>query len=216
MNRFAASLACLFIAAPLGAHPHIFVDTGVDLYFTPDGTLSEVKVTWRYDAFYSLLITQDMGIDFDGDGLLTDQEQALLDGFDMQWSDGFNGDLTIEAGGMPVALSRPRDYSAAYVLGRITTIHTRDVLSSNVGADLLYVRPFDLTYYTAYDVSFPVTVHGIPDCQSQIVEPEQTPALAAIREKIGGLPMDVDPADVGLSDVGALLATTVVLSCAAS
>jgi hypothetical protein len=30
------------------------------------------------------------------------------------------------------------------------------------------------------------------------------------------LPMDVDPADVGLSDVGALLATTVVLSCAAS
>jgi ABC-type uncharacterized transport system substrate-binding protein len=216
MKYTAAILAFLVGATPVTAHPHIFVDTGLDLYFDADGTLSEIKVTWRYDAFYSLLITQDMGLDLDGDGVLTDIEMAELQGFDMNWSVGFNGDLSVFAGDASVPLSAPRDYSTAFVLGRITTFHTRDVSAQDLSFDTLQIKPYDETYYTSYDVAFPVTLHGIEGCETRVQEPQQTAAMAALQQQLSGLPIDVDPSDVGLGDVGALLATTVIVSCAAS
>lgn len=213
LTIFAAALQS---GTPAMAHPHIFVDTGLDLYFTAEGMLSEVRVTWSYDAFYSLLITQDMGIDLDGDGLLTDAEKAALQGFDMKWSPGFNGDLVIYAGNAEVPLSAPRDYSARFVLGRITTFHTRDVTDQNLSFDMLKIQPYDATYYTAYDVTYPVTLHGIEGCETQVQPPQQTADLTALRDQLSGLDPDADPADVGLDGAGALLATSVNVICAAS
>lgn len=216
MKRIALTLAVFVTAPPLTAHPHIFVDTGFDLYFDADGALSQVKVTWSYDAFYSLLITQDMGLDLDGDGLMTEAEKTALQGFDMQWDAGFNGDLEISLGNMPVPLSAPRDYTAVFVLGRITTSHLRDIEALKMTFETLHLRPFDLTYYTSYDVTYPVTLHGIDSCEVHVQEPQQTAALTALQEQLSGLGADTDPADVGLSGIGAVLATSVNVSCSGS
>lgn len=216
MKNCLATLALLAMASPLTAHPHIFVDTGLDLYFNDTGNLESVKVTWSYDAFYSLLITEDLGLDADGDSRLDDAEKAALQGFDMRWTEGFNGDLEIFAAGERLALSGPRDYSARYAMGRITTVHTRDVESTENKPEMIELMPFDATYYTAYDLTLPVTIHGRTDCSTAVREPLQTPELMDLRQALSGLDPSMDPSDLGLGDAGAQLSTKVVVTCAAS
>ena len=68
----------LALASPLGAHPHIYIDTDFDLVFDTDGKLAAVRIDWAYDDFYSLLMIEENGLDADGDGT---PEQARLDAF---------------------------------------------------------------------------------------------------------------------------------------
>ena len=92
-------------AAHGGAHPHIFVDTGIVVELQADGTIGAVQVTWAYDDFYSLLVLQDMGLDDDADGTLTEAETARIQGWDLQWIEGYNGDLVMTGpGGADVTL----------------------------------------------------------------------------------------------------------------
>lgn len=92
MNK-TLTLCLTLLAAPLGAHPHIFVNTGLSFVVDDQNRLTHVQVTWAYDELYSLLLTEDLGVDSDYDGVLTAADTALLTGFDMQWIEGFNGDL---------------------------------------------------------------------------------------------------------------------------
>ena len=65
-------LGCALLAAPVAqAHPHVFVEVGLRFVSQPDGRLSGVEVTWRYDDFFSLLVLEDRGLDPDGDMVLT-------------------------------------------------------------------------------------------------------------------------------------------------
>ena len=86
---------CLPISA--AAHPHVFIDTGLEFIVDDAGQLTHVRVTWVYDEFYSLLVLEDMKLDQDADGVLTDAEEQVLAGFDAQWVEGYNGDLVVQA-----------------------------------------------------------------------------------------------------------------------
>jgi len=61
--------------------------------------LTHVQITWEYDEFFSLLMTEDLGVDADYDGVLTEADLELLAGFDMNWIEGYNGDLVGEQSG---------------------------------------------------------------------------------------------------------------------
>ena len=92
----------LALASPLGAHPHIYIDTDFDLVFDTDGKLAAVRIDWAYDDFYSLLMIEENGLDADGDGT---PEQARLDAFagqDVDWEAGFPGHFTLDAAGTPL------------------------------------------------------------------------------------------------------------------
>tara|TARA_R110002049_G_scaffold44333_5_gene130087 strand:- start:140077 stop:140727 length:651 start_codon:yes stop_codon:yes gene_type:complete len=214
MKRFAAPLLCLLVAAPLGAHPHIFVETGIDAIVDDIGHLTHVRVTWVYDEFYSLLITEDRALDPDYDGVLTPEELAQLNGFDMQWVDGFNGDLVVTDGARDVPLSGPQDIITRFSEGRITTVHTRAVTGSPQLADGVVIKPYDPTYYTAYEVNRPVKITGNDGCRGRVKMPDMTAGLKAVQEQLSTLDMESDPEDVGLPDIGAALANEVILSCA--
>lgn len=215
MKRILPVIMTLAMALPLGAHPHVFIDTGLTLAFGPDGQLQRVKVTWIYDAFYSLLITQDMDLDPDGDGVLSQKEQAQLTGFDMQWVDGFNGDLVITNAGQELALSGPHDVTAIFENDQIITTHWRDVAQGQVGAGY-EITPYDASYYTAYEVTTPVQITGADQCRSRIAMPDINADLNALRQELFALDMQTRPADAGLPDVGAKFATKVVVTCASS
>ncbi len=213
MKRLAALLISLCCAAPLGAHPHIFVDTGLDLKFDGAGRLVEVKVTWAYDEFYSLLIMEDRALDSDFDGVLTPKEQADLTGFDMQWTPGFNGDLVITQGGVDLSLSGPMKPTAVYKDARIITTHVRRVDPDQTAGVRIEVKPYDPTFYTAYDITLPVRIEGSDICGQRIEVPDLDTNLLLLRDQLNMLDVETTPEDADLPDIGGLLASTVVISC---
>lgn len=212
MKRLASLALITCCAAPLGAHPHIFVDTGLNLRFDAEGRLTEVRITWAYDDFYSLLITEDRGLDADYDGEMTAGEIADLTGFDMQWSEGFNGDLVILQGGAPLVLSGPMQATAAYSAGRITTTHVRQVSADQKPGTAIEIKPYDMTYYTAYDITLPVTVEGPAACRQRIEVPDIEAGLLQMRDQLDA--MD-DMVEDGLNppDIGIVLTSTVHVTC---
>ena len=67
MKHLTCALLLGLVAAPLGAHPHVFVDTAMRFEVNDDAEITGVTMTWSYDDFFTLLIFEDMGLDPDGD-----------------------------------------------------------------------------------------------------------------------------------------------------
>ncbi len=209
----AAVIAC---ATPLGAHPHIFVDTGFEVIVDAEGRLTHLRITWAYDEFYSLLVTEDRGLDPDYDGVLTEAEVASLNGFDMRWIEGFNGDTVLLNGGEEIALSGPQEVATTFSEGRIITSHLRAVEGDAPDANGLVIKPYDPTYYTAYEVTQKVTVQGDDACRARVKMPEMNADLRELQQDLSALDANTDPNDVGLPEIGEALANEVVITCDAS
>lgn len=196
----------LLLAAPLAqAHPHVFVETGLKLVSDDAGRLIGIEVSWTYDDFYSLLLLEDMGLDPDGDGELTGAELARLDGFDLQWIEGFMGDLYLTADGAPVELARPEGRGTNVVAGRIISRHFRSFAPQE---GEVIVKAYDPTFYTAYDLQGGVKV---PDgCILSIQPADLDRAYTMVEEalyKNPAMPDDEFP------EVGEAFADTVQVSC---
>ncbi|SDD28132.1 DUF1007 family protein [Ruegeria marina] len=216
MHRIALLLS-LLLPAPLGAHPHVFVDTGVELIFDADQKLTHVRVTWAYDDFYSLIILEDMGLDPDGDGLLTREEEQQLAGFDAQWIEGYTGDLDIRLGDSALDLSGPLEPTATTEAGRIVTTHLRAVKNApRLGGAALSVKPYDETYYTAYEVARPVTLTGRDDCTVQRFEPDIDGQLAQMQQMLLRIDADADLEELDIPLMGAEFATEIRVTCPVS
>lgn len=203
------------LAAPLGAHPHVFINTGLTFLIDAQNRLTHVEVTWEYDELYSLLVTEDMGLDSNYDGVLTKGDIAALTGFDMRWIDGFNGDLVGLLEGAPLELSGPLAPTASFQDGKIITTHLRAVVGSPHVTGTAIFKPYDGTYYTAYEVGLPVTVQGPAQCAIDLDTPDIEGALAMTQAELAAIPQDFDMESAGLGDIGARFATEVRLTCAA-
>lgn len=205
------------IATPLGAHPHIFVDVGFEVVVDDQGRLTGVKVTWAYDALFSLLITEDMGMDADGNAVLTPSEETELTGFDMQWIAGYNGDLVGTLDGAALVLSRPTVPTAVMREGRIVTTHMRQVEGTpKITGKVLAFKPFDPTYYTAYDVTMGVKVVGMEGCTIDTQLPDLDAEMQKLQDELAQLGQDQDSIEMGFPEVGEAFSTQVRISCAGS
>ncbi|WP_298290503.1 DUF1007 family protein [uncultured Litoreibacter sp.] len=209
--------SALILPAVAQAHPHIFIETGLEAIVDEQGRLTHVKVTWTYDDFYSLLITEDMKLDQDFDGVLTAEEEARLTGFDMNWDEGYYGDLVALLGDRNLTLLRPQDYTASFADGRVTSTHIRAVAEAPVitGGELV-LRPFDETFYTAYDVTLPVSVTGAQACLISKIEPNIDAELEALQALLADIDANSNPEDAGLGNMGERFATDVRILCAGS
>ncbi|WP_136634642.1 DUF1007 family protein [Pseudooceanicola onchidii] len=204
------STLCLALTAPVGlaAHPHVFVDTGLTLIFDSHGQVTGVEVTWKYDDLYSLLILQDMGLDDDGDGVLTEAEKPQIDGWDMQWMEGYEGDLYLtDATGQPVALAAPVPLSTDTQDARLVSRHRRDLVTP-VPAEGLVLRAFDPEFYTAYDLTLGVTLP--PPCQAKVTRPDQDTAYREAQDLMSEFPEDAEEVPL----LGHVFAETVTITCA--
>ena len=216
MRRALALLAAL-VPLPAAAHPHVFIDTGFEIVIDETGALTHVRTTWVYDEFYTLLISEDMDIDQDFDGVLTEAEKQRLTGFDMQWIEGFNGDLEATLDGQPLTLSGPLEPTAVIEKGRIITTHLRAVEGApRLAGRLLSLKPYDPTFYTAYSVALPVTLKGGDTCMVEAIEPDIDAAMEDMRQQLLRLDKDADLEENGFPEVGAEFATDVQVSCPAS
>ncbi len=178
MKYLAIILACF--GAPLWAHPHVFVDTGLKLVANEAGEVTGVEVQWRYDELYSLLVLEDMELDHDFDGILTKPELNQLSGFDLNWIEGFEGDLYLSAGGHAVSLGAPENRGTSVENGQIISRHFRAF--TGVGKEFV-LKAYDPTYYTSYELTLGI---DLPEgCKLAVVKADVKAANAKVRAEMG-------------------------------
>lgn len=197
----------------LTAHPHVFVEAQVTIVFDDTGGVG-VKLDWFYDDLFSLLVTTDLGIDMDGDLMLTAEEQTILDTQITAWPTDFAGDLDVRQGGEILLLGDKQDHVMRYENGLFHEAHMRPLPQIKDANAPLQIRVFDPDFYTAYDLKSPVLVEGRDDCRVEIL-PADLDAAYALAESLMG---DVELGAVGPDDyfpqMGDAFADTIVVTCA--
>lgn len=185
------------------------------MIFDDDGRLSGFRISWSYDELYSLMLIEERGLDADGDGILTAEENTQIQGFDMNWEAGFAGDSYVLRGGNALQLSAPQQATAEYRNGRLISTHLRQIVQPvDPAAGLLVVQAYDPSYYTAYSIGMPVMVEGRADCTAQVFAPDPADIsdefLAALDEQMGeAMPVGEFPS------VGAAFSDEIRVACGA-
>ena len=202
--------AGLVAATPLRAHPHVFIDTGVDFLFDETGDLARLRITWIYDPMTSLFILEDLGID--GTKPLTPGDRARIAAYDLTWEPGHDGDSYLWDGARRVGLSGPRAPQGDLRDGRVVIAFLRDVdVPYRPGPDTR-VEVYDPTYYMAYTITDAPRLEGAHDgCRAEVEHFEPTQALAPLQQSLAALSAEQAPPE---ADVGALFAEKVHLACA--
>jgi hypothetical protein len=182
-----AGIAGLCVA-PAAAHPHVFIDTTITAILNDSGQLAAVRLRWDYDSVVSMLVVEDAAADVDLDGRITPAEAAALDGFDMTWIEGFDGDTSVFQAETPLPLEPgPQDWATGWVAvgegGHLWSEHTRKLVSPvDPGDGPVSFVVYDISDYTAYVFTAaalrPVDPAGIVPVDCRIGPPSQTGADA--------------------------------------
>ncbi len=213
MLRYLAAAVAISAAGPACAHPHVFIDTQVEVIFDQAGKASQVRITWIYDDFFSLSILADQGFDPDGDGKLTEDERRRLPGFDMHWEAGYPGDSYALSGDTPLKLGPPHDYTADFVDGKLVSTHLRDIEPTVDPVDRpLVIRSYDPSYYVEYTITAPPKVTGREGCKVALVEPDLTAADKQLQDALSNYSADMD-VEMDYPAVGAAFADEVRIQC---
>jgi ABC-type uncharacterized transport system substrate-binding protein len=211
-----ASVLLALSAAPALAHPHVFIDTRIEVILNERNEAVSLRIGWTYDELYTLLFLGDFGLDPDGDGLLTPEEEVRLPGFDMKWIEGFEGNTYVLMGDKPIAISGPRDWTASYADGKLSSTHVRDLVTPmTVGAEPLVIQAYDPGYYYAHLIDPPAVVTGGAGCAAQVFEPDLDAADAALQAALQEYTPDMD-VEAEFPAVGANFADEVRVTCGGS
>lgn len=212
-HAFACVAALVLALAPAAgrAHPHAFIDGGLDFVFDAEGRLTALRVTWIYDLFTSLFLLEDLGITATGTAEMTAEQRRALTASQMTWDPDFAGDSTLRHGGQRIALSRPLQAEADIVDGQAVFRFLRAVETPfRPGPDTVAMA-YDPSYFTAYAITAPPQLLGPADgCRVRVAPFEPAGMLAALQERLLSLPADAEPDD---PDVGALFADRIFVTC---
>jgi ABC-type uncharacterized transport system substrate-binding protein len=183
--RFLAPALLILCATPALAHPHIFIDTGFEVILNDRNEATALRISWTYDDLYALLIFGDLSLDPDGDGTLTAEEEASLNGFDMKWIEGFEGDTYVLKDGETLPISGPRDWTASWQDGKLSSTHYRD-LATPVPVDQvpLVIQAYDPGYYVAHVILPAAVVTGGSGCSAEVYEADLDAADAALQDAL--------------------------------
>ena len=202
-------------SGPALAHPHVWIDTRIEVILNDANEATGVRIGWTYDDLYSLYIVGDMGLDPDWDGKLTAEEEAQLSGFDMNWEPGFPGDTYALQGEAALELSRPVEFSASYAEGKITSTHLRQFAKPVPVGDLpLIIQAYDPGYYVAYGIPFDPVVTGGVGCSAKVYVPDLDEADEILQAALQEYTPDID-LEAEFPAIGANYAEEVRLTCAA-
>jgi len=207
-------LAATLTTAPAHAHPHIFVDTSVQFLFNDTEALAAVRIIWVYDELYSLLITEELGLDPDFDGVLTEAEIEALSGFDMNWDEGYAGDTRGFAGERAISLSRPVEWTAAFEDGKIITTHVRALGTPLNPRDTeVVIRLYDPSFYTAYSATDTQLVQGAAGCTAEAAKFDPNAAYAYLEARLDEAGAKGADVEMDFPEVGEAFADEVRLIC---
>ena len=217
LSRMILLMLPLFgLAGAVRAHPHIFVDAEIEIVFDAEGQPEGVWVSWAYDPLFSMLLVSDMGLDSDFTGAISEAERAELDGFDMNWIEGYHGDTHVSQNGTALALSGPLKWESDYRDGQLFSRHLRHFIDLPDPDQVWTVAVYDPSYYTSYGIVGRPQVTGRSDCEARVFEPDWEAAgaqMEAALDEVLGAGGDIE---ADFPAVGALFAEEVRITCAGS
>lgn len=210
--RLPSLLAALLALTPAGvaAHPHIFIEGGVDFLFDDSGRIDRLRVTWIYDPLNSLFMLEDLGIDADVELPLQPDDRARLAAYQTDWIEGFDGDSYLYHGDARIALSGPQEVEAELRDGQVVIAFVRAIETPLRPDDTTVVEIYDPTYFTAYSVTATPRLEGASEgCRAEVIPFQPAPEIIALQRRLLTVPIDADPE----GDPGALFAERVRITC---
>lgn len=196
------------------AHPHVFVDGGVDFIFDDTGaSLQTVSVTWRYDAFETLFMLSNMGVSPEPGQDFSPDDRRRAEAMLSEFAPDFDGSAHLTVAGVPVALEWPRDLSARMVGDRLEVSFLRDLAAplASAGPLRIDVGFYERTYYFAFSLTDAPTFENAQDrCSITIALFEDTEQTAEMRAALARLSREEEPEN---STAGAVFADRMVVQC---
>lgn len=200
-------------AKPALAHPHVWIDSQLQVQFNPQGAISTFRIVWRFDDLYSQASVE--GRDSNGDGTYTRQELQPLIAMAMDNLEEWFYFTDIRQNGQRVTAQHPTVFEARMEGGTLIydfTLPLRQPLSLTEGA--VRVRQFDPSIYIGIDLQKkdPVLLLDAPQGCAATIIPAPGLQETFLMSEQAFRASDPDPGSEG---VGGAFAQIVRLSCAA-
>lgn len=211
MLRALLALPLLLLPASARAHPHVFVDAGAGFVTDTEGRLSALRIVWLYDAFTTLVLYEQLGLDPDGDGLLDAADLAAVAAGETDWPPDYAGDTYLWKGVSPVALARPVQASARMVGDRVEVAFDLPLAEPlPLAGSELSLKLYDPGYYYAYSMQ-PAAAPDLPaGCRADLIPFRPDDASAELLAALSALSAEETPDD---PEIGARFADEVRLRC---
>jgi ABC-type uncharacterized transport system substrate-binding protein len=193
----------------------VFIDATIEVQVDSALVAQAVKLTWVYDEYYTLLLLGDLGLDPDGDGALTPDEQAKLLEAESNWDPQYEGDTYGALNGAPVALGAPKDFAVSLKDGKITSVHVRPLAEPQpLAGQTISWKSYDPWYYAAFTLSGGLVVTGAEGCDVSYIRPDLNAAYNKLDDMLYGPgSTELEPGEY--PQVGAEFADEAVVTCAA-
>lgn len=198
--------------SPAHAHPHVFVDGGVNFVMGERKKLEALKVTWLIDEFETLYLLSDYGLSLNSKGGLDDTDKKELIRLLSDWPDHFEGASHLSIGGTDVALNLPMNLDAQILDGKMFLTFSRKLVSPiSVQKQDVEVGFYDSTYYYAFHVkNQPKIVGGNQDCSVNVVPFNPDALQSVLQNALLKLGREETP---GIANIGALFADRIHVRC---
>lgn len=153
--------AILLSAAPASAHPHVFVDSRMEIVGAADGTLRAVRNIWRFDELFSSSVLVDF--DADGDGTLDPDEVAKVAETVRQSIREWDFYTFVTVAGRDVPFAPPPAIRGLWDEGVLT------LFFEMAPAEPVDLKPAPVTF-TVYDESYFVAFEFIDESRFQLLD----------------------------------------------
>lgn len=207
------ALACAVPIVPASAHPHIFVDGGIDFVFSGGSVLEALNVTWLYDEFETLYILSSYGLSLNADEGLEETDRQELVRVSSDWSADFDGSAHVMVEGEAAPLARPSEFDAHLIDGRLQITFTRRLeIPIEIARRSVETAFYESTYFYAFSITQePELLGDVDRCEAQVIPFEPDTEKAEFQSLLSRLGREQTPA---MANVGALFADRVELKCA--
>jgi ABC-type uncharacterized transport system substrate-binding protein len=130
------------------AHPHVFIDCGVDLLFSGD-RIDGLRLTWTFDDLFSGFILQEF--DRDRNGSLSPAEVREIEAKHLAEFRRVKFFTVVTLNGNDVTPGPARDFTATAAKGLVTYQFTLPLSAPLASTTAIEVVVDDPTYYIAYE-----------------------------------------------------------------
>lgn len=204
----------LLTAGPAAAHPHVFVTSQIEVRLNDDGEVLGLHVVWSYDEFFSLLVTEELEIDADGDMVLTAPENAALTDYIAAWPEDYEGDVYVTRNASAVPLEPVQEHTVTFENGIVREGFYRAFTTPQDSITaLVQMQVYDPFYYVAYEIVPQMSVIGREGCTATLVKADLDAAYVQVDQLLNGRAASDVGADEEFPEVGVAFADTVVVAC---